>query len=183
MRFVLAAALLFAGCATREPLPVYGEISPFALTAHTGEAVTLDDLRGRVWVADFIFTNCAGPCPRMSALMRQVQELVQTVDGVSLISFTVDPDRDTPEVLTEYARRFQAREPLWRFLTGDRQTLHELKLESFKLGNVDGSLNHSTRFVLIDAQGRIRGYYGTETSSPVREVVAAIKQLLEEQPS
>jgi protein SCO1/2 len=169
--------LLLAGCAGPAPLPILGQIPDFRLTDQAGQPFDRATLNGRIWVADFIFTTCTGPCPRMSSLMRQVQSLSP---DARLVSFTVDPDRDTPPVLATYAQRFHAEPGRWFFLTGDRPALDTLARNAFKLGNVDGTLNHSTRLVLVDRQGRIRGYYGTSDDSPVTAVARDIKRLLRE---
>jgi len=97
-----------------------------------------------------------------------------------LVSFSVDPERDTPPVLAEYAQRYHAQDGRWFFLTGARQTLDTLDRDAFKLGNVDGTLNHSTRLVLVDRHGRIRGYYGTSDESPVTAVLRDIRRLVAE---
>ncbi|MEX2264941.1 MAG: SCO family protein [Bryobacteraceae bacterium] len=176
--FSLLIAL--TACTKSTPLPVYGATSDFELTAQTGEKFSREALDGKIWVADFIFTSCAGPCPRMSSQMRQVQSLVARIPDVRLVSFTVDPERDTPEVLAEYAKRYRAEPGRWHFLTGDRETLHRLKLDTFKLGSVDGNLNHSTRFVLVDRRGRIRGYYGTMEDGFIPQLVRDIRALARE---
>lgn len=168
------ALIVLAGCARQEPLPVYGTVPPFELTAETGDRFDSRSLDGQVWVADFIFTTCTGPCPRMSTMMRQVQS---AAPGAKLLSFTVDPEHDTPAVLSEYAKRYKAEPGRWTFLTGSREALHHLKREVFKLGSVDGSLNHSTRLLLVDGRGQIRGYYGTDEDSPVRRLSTDIKRI------
>jgi protein SCO1/2 len=99
---------------------------------------------------------------------------------VKLVSFTVDPKRDTPGVLAKYAARQGARTGIWHFLTGEVPQIHDLSLNVFKLGSVDESLNHSTRFVLVDGRGRIRAYYGTLDGDPVPQVVADVRRLLRE---
>lgn len=171
----------WAGCSSRQPaLPVYGQVPDFELTSQTGQDFDRKTLNGKIWVADFIFTTCQGPCPRMSSLMRQVQQAVTMFPKVRLVSFTVDPKRDTPAVLSEYAKRYHAEPDRWVFLTGEQARLHSLKREAFKLGDVDGSLNHSTRLILIDGQSRIRGYYGTSEDSPVAQIVRDIKRLVHE---
>ncbi|MBI1788471.1 MAG: SCO family protein [Acidobacteria bacterium] len=175
----LVVVLLLA-CSPQRPLPVYGQIPGFTLTAETGHAFESRTLDGRVWVADFIYTTCTGPCPRMTSLMRQLQTLTANLPQVRLVSMTVDPQRDTPEVLAAYARRNHAQPERWRFLTGGAEALHHLKREAFKLGSVDGSLNHSTRLVLVDGRGRIRGYYGTDEDSPIQRLLTDIKRLLQE---
>jgi protein SCO1/2 len=173
----IAGFVLLAGCARREPLPVYSEIPPFQLTAQTGETFDRQRLDGRVWVADFIFTNCTGPCPRMSYLMSKVQQATKDMPDVKLVSFTVDPDNDTPAVLAEYAKRYRAEQGRWYFLTGDVKTLDGLAYGAFKLGNVDGSLNHSTRLVLVDRKGRVRGYYGLSDDAPVARLMEDLKRV------
>lgn len=183
MRLLLLSAtlcLLIACRTSTASLPAYGTVGEFVLTAHTGAEFRSQSLDGKIWVADFIFTTCTGPCPRMSSQMRQLQAAAAEFARVQLISFTVDPARDTPAALAEYARRYQADPARWIFLTGPRETLHHLKREAFKLGDVDGSLNHSTRFVLIDGRARVRGYYDTSDADSVSKVVADIRTLLAE---
>lgn len=159
MRAVLLVLVFLAGCSRREALPVFGQIPPFELTAQTGQGFDSRELDGHAWVANFVFTTCPGPCPMMSHQMHSIQEATDTTPAVKLISFTVDPARDTPPVLAEYARHFKADPARWTFLTGDIARLNDLGLNAFKLNKVDGSLDHSTRFVLIDAHRRIRGFY------------------------
>ena len=156
---LLAAALLLPACRQAPALPVLGEVPGFQLTAQTGQPFDRASLDGKVWVADFFFTTCTGPCPRMSAQMRQVQNATASFPDVRLVSFTVDPAHDTPEVLAAYAKRFRAQAGRWFFLTGETAALDTLAHNVFKLNSVDGSLVHSTRFVLVDRKGRIRGYY------------------------
>jgi len=181
MKYLIAAAgLLLFGCAQKNPpLPVYGQVPPFELTSETGQPFDSKSLAGKVWVADLIYTTCPGPCPRMSSLMREVQQASSALPDVRLISFTVDPEHDTPEVLARYAARYQAQPERWRFLTGSREALNHLAFDAFKLNSVDGSLNHSTRFVLLDRQSRIRGYYGTD-EDPVRRLLIDIRRVLGE---
>jgi protein SCO1/2 len=159
---------------------VLGQVPGFELTAETGQPFDSKSLNGKVWVADFIYTTCPGPCPRMSSLMRQVQKASSMIPGVQLVSFTVDPEHDTPSVLAQYAARYNAQPGLWHFLTGPREALDHLARDAFKLSNVDASLNHSTRLVLLDRQSRIRGYYGTSDSDPVVQLVRDMKRVLAE---
>ncbi|MCS6954125.1 MAG: SCO family protein [Bryobacterales bacterium] len=180
----LVCLLLVAAVAcARKPqvsLPVYGEIPDFELTAETGKPFRGAELRGKIWIADFIFTNCPGPCPRMSSQMRLIQESLADVAELRLVSFTVDPERDSPEVLAAYARRYQAQPGRWIFLTGPMETLHRLSRDAFKVGDVDGSLNHSTHFVLVDQRGRIRAYYGTAEGLDLRKIRADVEALRKE---
>lgn len=174
-------ALPLAGCGKKpEPLPVYGQVPPFVLTSQQGkEFRSQEQLDGKVWVADFIYTNCEGPCPRMSALMRRIQQATKDLPQVRLVSFTVDPARDTPEVMAAYAQRYQAESGRWFFLTGTRDALQQIYRHGFLLGDVDGSLVHSSRFVLVDARGRIRGFYGTSDLQDITRLAADMRRAIE----
>ena len=139
-----ATSLLLVGsCAHRRQLDVYGTVPDFTLISQAGQTTNLKDLEGKVWVADFIYTNCTGPCPRMSSEMRQVQEAVRNLTEVKLVSFTVDPVRDTPQVLAVYAKRFQAEPSRWLFLTGEQAVLRKLQRDGFHMSTSD-DLSHST---------------------------------------
>jgi protein SCO1 len=176
----LLAAICIAGCQRREPLPVLRTVPAFALTSQNGTPFGSDELAGKIWVADFIYTTCPGPCPRMSSQMRRIQELTSGTPQVALVSLTVNPDVDTPAVLTEYAKRYKADLSRWHFLTGKMEVLHMLKRDAFKLGDVTGTLEHSTRFVLIDRKGQVRAYYTSMDGDPVPHVVDDVRGLLEE---
>jgi protein SCO1/2 len=170
-------AVLASGCAHPEPpLDVLGSIPAFVLTAQDGREFSSESLSGHPWVANFIFTHCTGPCPRMSSQMAQLQNITEDLKNLRLVTFTVDPERDTPKVLAAYAKRLKAGER-WVFLTGSQATLHRLKREAFMLGNVDGTLNHSTRFVLVDGQSRIRAFYDTSEPESIRRLARDIRRL------
>jgi protein SCO1/2 len=174
----LSAVLLAAtGCVRHAELPVYGQVPEFQLISQTGQTFDRTQLDGKIWVADFIYTHCPGPCPRMSSQLQRVQTAVAEIPDVRLVSFSVDPDHDTPSVLAEYARRYRALPGRWFFLTGDRTTLDTLDRHAFMLGNLDGTMQHSTRFVLVDRRGRIRGYYGTSEDDPTSHLIADIRWL------
>ncbi|MEA2560268.1 MAG: hypothetical protein QOH06_1772 [Acidobacteriota bacterium] len=164
---VVAVAALVQWLRQPEPLPVYGKLPAFSLVNRDGRTIRLEDLAGAPWVADFIFTRCPASCPMMSARMARLDRGLPKDLGVHLVSISVDPAYDTPEVLERYARKFQAPER-WLFLTGDREDVRRLSIEGFKLGldmdpppGVIGPepILHSTRFVLVDGEGQIRGYY------------------------
>ena len=175
------AVLSLAGCAARA-LPSYSSVPEFTLTDQTGSPFDSSVLHGHVWVANFMFTNCPGPCPRMSHQMREVQDALAGTDA-RLVSLTVDPAHDTPPVLAKYAAYYSAKPGVWFFLTGAVPTLDHLDKDVFQLGNVDGSLEHSTRFVLVDRNSRVRGYYETSEDGAVKRVIADAKALLKERRS
>lgn len=147
----------------------FGRIPDFVLTNQRGKSFGSADLLGRVWIADFIFTRCAGPCPLMSSGIKRLQEKLKAETNVRFVSFSVDPERDTPEVLAKYAGQFGADEEKWIFLTGDKSKIYELSTRGFFLGvseiapaqreSPDQSVLHSTKTVLVDKRGTIRGFY------------------------
>lgn len=150
--------------------PVLGEAPAFSLTERSGRPLTCADLQGQPWVADFIFTRCTGMCPALSTRMAEVRRLAaESGLRVRFVSFSVDPTHDTPEVLRDYAQHFGAGDD-WSFLTGPRDALYELIGNGFHLSvaerapeaaAADGGelITHSDRFILVDANGQIRGYY------------------------
>ncbi len=156
-------------------LSVIAQLPEFELTERSGKTVTLDDLKGRVWIADFIFTTCGGPCPIMTSRLGDFMETLKerNIPRVTAVSFTVDPQNDTPEVLREYATMKLADDFDWLFLTGTEAALHELSVKGFMLTAQRGedddahAVNHSPRFVLVDQQGRIRGYYEVVTNEEI----------------
>lgn len=163
---VVAAAAAFQRLRKPEPPPVLGHVPELVLTNRDGRTIRRADLDGRPWIADFIFTRCPASCPMMSARMARLNRDLPADLPVRLVSISVDPDHDTPEVLQRYAESFQATDR-WLFLTGTREDVRRLCVEGFKLGldmaPAPGSgpepILHSTRFVLVDGNGDIRGYY------------------------
>lgn len=182
LRRALPAMLLVAvaGCSLRSGLPTYGTVPEFHLLRETGAEFGPSDLTDRVWVADFIFTTCHGPCPRMTSQMKQLADAFRTAENVSFVSFTVDPDTDTPEVLKDYAARFKADPKKWAFVTGSKPELRRLSKDTFFLGDVGGPLEHSTRFVLMDKRSRIRGFYDTTDPSALPDLKRHIEELRDE---
>jgi protein SCO1/2 len=176
------SVLALTGCTATAGLPSYGLVPDFTLTDQSNQPFQSENtLRGKVWIADFIFTNCAGPCPRMSAQMRQVENALRPdIKDLRLVSFTVDPARDTPDVLAKYAEHYQAEPGVWFFLTGSQATLHNLARNTFMLGDVNGDLQHSTRFVLIDRQSRVRGFYLTSEEDAIPKLIADAKRVAKE---
>jgi len=151
--------------------PVLGAVPPFSLVERSGRPVSRADLAGSPWIADFIFTRCSGTCPALSARMGELRRKLRDQHlQARLVSFSVDPSHDTPEVLREYATRFAPDDgDDWWFVTGDREALYQLVGEGFRLSVAEASpgagespgelITHSDRFVLVDGEGRIRGYY------------------------
>lgn len=175
------ARLLLAACAVvtalgcgSSTLPVLGTVPPFALTERSGKPFSSTDLQGRVWIGNFIFTRCPDVCPALTEKMGLLQEMLTgPPEPIRLVSFSVDPVHDTPAILSDYATRRGARES-WFFLTGPRDTLAGLLKDGFKVAFADDGpatapITHSDRFVLVDREMRIRGYYhGSDRSDLAR---------------
>jgi len=187
---VLTAACLFflrqvevARLANRA-LPNNGIVPDFQLTDQDGQSYGSEQLRGKIWIADFIYTTCPGPCPMISSRMSETQKPLRDTD-VELVSFSVDPEHDTPAVLREYAARLNAQPSRWHFLTGDKDAIYRLSRDGFKLAAAEnGSTGpiHSTRVVLVDRNGVIRGYYDATDADGVTRLLADTNHLLREQP-
>jgi len=164
----------------------YGTVPSFQLVNQNGEPFGSAQLAGKIWIADFIYTTCPGPCPMISSRMSELQKPLEKTD-VHLVSFSVDPDKDTPQVLRSYAEKWQAEPGRWDFLTGPKSAIYKLSHDSFKLAVSDGSDAqgipvHSTRMVLVDRHGQIRGYYDATEADAVTKLVADTNHLLREQP-
>lgn len=152
---------------SNEGLNQYGSVPDFSLTERSGSAVSLAQLRGKIWIADFIYTTCTDTCPLQTAMMARLLQDYAGEQGVQLVSISVDPERDTPKVLAEYADKYQADPNRWYFLTGPRDHIMGLIQQGFHLavisasvdGDGSGAIAHSPRLVLVDKEGHIRGYY------------------------
>ena len=164
-----------------EEIPTYGYVSDFTFQDQNGKEVKNSDFHGQVWIADFVFTRCQGMCPMLNGRMALFQDELAP-SGIKLVSFSVDPEHDTPKILSEYAKRFKAKEGAWFFLTGKKQVIWDFIEEGFQLGVAEPTpedlasgaepVMHSSRFVLIDRRGLIRGYY--DSSEP--EKIAQLKE-------
>lgn len=190
LAFLLATIRM--GANLGKPLPVYGQVANFSLTNQDGAAVSLADLRGKVWVADIIFTRCPGPCLKMTRQMSQLQAALPARSGAKLVSLTTDAAYDTPPVLKAYARRFGADFSRWMFLTGTPKQIANLAIDSLKLtalakgpeerqSPVDLFV-HSTILVVIDKHAQLRGIFETtgDNVDPVQtrhDVLAAVRRL------
>jgi protein SCO1/2 len=166
----LVLLLALAGCSSR-PLPDLGSVPEFALIAEDGTGFGTAQLRGAPWIADFIYTRCPGPCPALTTQVARLQKRLPP--SFKLVSFTVDPDRDSPAALKAYAARFGAEPGRWRFLTGKRAVLRSLAQDGFKLPVVDedrGLIGHSLKIALVDPDLRVRGYYDGDDAEALRRL-------------
>ena len=165
-----------------QPLPRYGAVPDFQLVAADGQPFGTKQLDGRVWVADFIFTTCPEVCPLMTERMSRLQTWLRDQrlgDQVHLVSISVDPERDTPAVLTKYAAATHAKPENWTFLTGPQQQIEDAVVRGFKEAMVrekdaaqeDGfAIVHGTKFVLVDGKRQIRGYYDSNDEQSLQQL-------------
>jgi protein SCO1 len=170
-----------------EGLGNFGIVPDFALTDRSGARIALSELKGKIWLADFIYTACKDACPLESAAMAQLQN--DLPDRLKLVSFSVDPERDTPAVLARYAEGFHADPARWLFLTGNKSDVQRLVQEGFHLSAIpitedsahtDGEVYHDAHFVLIDGAAQIRGYYESNDPAALKRLRADAKKLLAE---
>ena len=188
----LVLAALKSGEVPGRPLPVYGQIADFNLTNQNGRADSLADLRGQPWVADIIFTRCPGPCLKMTRQMKELQDALPPKSGAKLVTLTTDADFDTPPVLKTYADRFGADPSRWMFLTGTKQEVAKLAIDSLKLTAVEKKPEerespqdlfvHSTIFVVADKRGQLRGVFettgeGIDPQNVRQQILAAVSRL------
>lgn len=185
-------ALLVAGCGgpppgaaeappapapLEEAIPVLHPIPAFALVADDGSPLTNETLKGTVWVASFLFTSCAAACPAMVSKIQVLQRVFP--EGVTLVSISVDPDHDTPEVLSTYAS-FHHRVPgKWLLATGPWEAISELAEKGFYLAGGERRM-HSPRLALVDRAGRLRGYYDSREEEPMTRLIRDVSLVLAE---
>jgi protein SCO1/2 len=180
-----------SGAPRTNVLADFGPVADFHLTDKEGRPFGLENLRGKIWVLDFVFTSCSGPCPVMTQGMRNVFQGLQAEPDVEFVTVTVDPETDTPDVLDHFAKASGADNPRWHWLTGDKAAIRELAVNSFfsPVGDkVEGNqIVHSTRFFVVDRNARLRMVHDTTTNpdpafGPSRGVIETVKTLLAKQP-
>ena len=175
------------------PLPIIGAVAPFTLTSQTSQPVTLADFTNHVWLADIIFTRCAGPCPRLTQQLRQVQDLLPKDSGAKLVTLTTDPEFDTPAVLKKYGEHFGADFNRWTFLTGTKSEIAAVAANSLKLSAQPVKLEeqkdsadlfiHTTIFVIVDKHAQLRGFFETGgdsvdwTNAVLPKILQSVRQL------
>jgi protein SCO1/2 len=172
----------------KSKLPIYSALRDFALTNQNNSVVTLNNLDGKVWVADIIFTRCPGPCRRMTKDMARLQDLWPKDAPVRFVSLTSDPEYDTPAVLKRYAEEYKADPARWDFLTGTKQQIVEVAVDGLKLTRVEKpegereSVNdlfiHSTIFVVVDKRGQVRATIESDQPDSLTRAREIVDELL-----
>lgn len=193
MAFVVAAALIAAAYVNLKstaprPLPAHlekiSQVPPFSIKDQTGNDLTLDDLKGKIWVANFFFTRCLGPCPLITQRMADLNtKLGKVRDKVALVSFTVDPSHDTPEVLAQYGAAQGADPAYWKFLAATQEDIDQIVVKGLLQPvskEPDGTPAHSSRFVIVDADGWLRGFQDGINPEVVQKLMVDIGDLMQE---
>ena len=172
---------------TQEPRDL-GGVHSFTLFDQEGRPFHSEDLAGQVWVADFFFTRCKGICPILSGRMLDLSRELEDLSGWRLVSISVDPSHDTPEVLKSYAVTLGVDTPRWSFLTGPEQQVRELIRTQFMLPvddnpqNAEEPILHSPRIVLVDREGNLRGFYDALDAEDMQGLLKDTRRLLEQTP-
>ncbi len=176
---LVSLALATASCRKEPPLPTLAEAPAFALTNQDSASVTKESLLGTPWVASFFFTRCPTVCPKLTQRMAKVAAVAEREEvPLRLVSFTVDPEHDRPEVLRAFAERFGAAAPSWSFLTGTEADVDQLA-KGFLVGlsgkadpsAPDFGILHSGHLLLVDANGQLRAVYGSDEEGVEERVV------------
>ena len=175
-------------------LPRFNTVPAFTFTERSGQPFDSASLRGHVWLADFFFTACPGPCLTMNGKLQEIQGALakDKTEAVRMVSFSIAPEMDTPEVLRKYALRFHAQEGRWFFLTGEREAIYRVAHDVFMLPVIktdpakrdpeQGEYIHSMKIALVDRQGVVRGYYDSNSPEIVQRVLVDVGNLLREKP-
>jgi cytochrome oxidase Cu insertion factor (SCO1/SenC/PrrC family) len=190
LRAAALGLVLLAACSDgKAPKPeVISQVGPFELVERSGAKITREDLLGRPWVASFLFTRCTGPCPKVAGTLRELQSRLGK-SGARIVTFSVDPEWDTPEVLRRYAADLGADPKRWLFVTGDEHTIHELCQKGFLSAHerappgaapIGEQVSHSTRLVAVDKKGQVRGYFAGESGEDLDRLVECLASLEDE---
>jgi protein SCO1/2 len=182
---VLASVLfLLSACQSGGPqsqvseLPAIKQVPDFSFTNYDGSVITAEDLEGKVYIAYFFFTSCGGPCPIMNSKANVLQAEYADAADFRIVGFSVDPERDSVERLSRYAERYNAKRGRWYMMRNEKEVVADLATRGFMMGDASVPAMHSTRFALVDATGKIRGYYDGMDDAKVAELRAAIDFLL-----
>jgi protein SCO1/2 len=171
-------------------LDTYQTVPHFSLIERSGKQISLEDLKGHIWIANFIYTSCPATCSTMTSRFQELQSALRKTPDIKLVSFTVDPKHDTPEILKTYADRNFAKPDQWFFLTGDANTIYKLAREGFLLSFAEvmdekekiefGPYTHSTKFAIVDPNGVVRAYHDGMESDAIYKIISDVGTLLRE---
>lgn len=180
MRKTFLSLLLLAlgACAPTPELPVITTLKPFSLKEAWGGEVTPDSMRGKVWIAHLFFTSCPTICPKMMNTVRELERGEVTEKGPYFLSISVDPETDSPDHLKSYGVDQKIDRQRWKLVSPDKEVLKQVATESLKLGTSEEPDLHSTRLVLIDTEGKVRGLYSADDPEAVDRLKKDMRSLL-----
>ncbi len=183
MPIISIGVLLAFNAFQYKELPVITTLPEFTFTERTGKDFGSKDLKNKVWVGSFIFTSCSSQCPLIITELQKIQRVLRFKDNFRIVSFSLDPITDTAQRLADYANRAKADPYKWLFLTADNKRTQELVQKGFILPSVEaekayGDIVHSSKLVLVDAGGRVRGYYDSVESSEMKQLLKDAKMLI-----
>jgi len=184
MPVVGVALLTYTTINNKEEIKSFGAVPEFSLVDQFNEKVGREDLDGKIWVANFIFTHCSGQCPMLNFKFKRLQKKFKENVNFKLVSFSADPLRDTPEVLEKYAKKMGADQNVWLFLTGSWDELGHVMRDGFKVASsdskdqIEGLITHSFKFVLVDRWNQIRGYFDGTDDADLKRLEKKINKLL-----
>jgi len=191
--FGVTAVFVWSQLNASPDLPVISQVPDFTLTNQSSQPFTKGSLLGHVTLADIIFTRCAGPCPEMTRKMSNLQRILPSDPAIRLVTLTTDPGFDQPDVLKQYGSKFDANFARWSFLTGPKREIARVAVDGLKLIAEEKPPNertapedlfiHSTIFVIVDKQARVRGSFDSSEPDFEKRVRAAVKKLLKEKGS
>lgn len=161
-------------------MPVFGEVTPFEFTERNGEAYGSKELQGKISVINFFFTSCEGPCPRMNGKVAELYKTFSHTQDVQFVSISVDPERDSLQVLQQYAHKFGVTDRRWLFMRAPIEEVKILSEKVFMLAGGDVPSLHSTKLILVDNMKKIRGYYSSEDPESVHLLEKHIRVLFKE---
>lgn len=160
-----------------DQLHVLADAPAFEGVTQNNVAMSSAELEGSIWVASFMFTSCGGSCPVMNSNLAKLQDEFADIENLTFVSFTVDPERDSVSVLKSYAAKYGARDGRWQFVHMPKDAVAKLSAQGFLLGNVDSPAMHSSRFALVDRDGKIRGYFDGLDEEAMQKLRKALRSL------
>ncbi|NBX67864.1 MAG: SCO family protein [Proteobacteria bacterium] len=183
MPIIAIGVLLAFNAFQHKELPVITTLPSFTFTERTGQDYGSQDLKNKVWVGSFIFTSCSAQCPLIITELQKIQRALRFKDNFRIVSFTLDPLTDTPKRLSEYATQAKADPYKWLFLTAENKKTQDLIQKGFILPSLesekaDGDIVHSSKLVLVDGGGRVRGYYDSVESTEMKQLLKDAKRLI-----
>lgn len=174
---MLAAVSLEVKAVDSSALPTLYEVPRFEFMDQNSTKFSSDNLKGKIWVADFMFTSCKHECPMMTSAMKNVQNKVKDVKDIEFVSITTDPKTDTPAVLKKFMDAHKVDQSNWHFLTGDKKKIVEVANKGFKFPVTEKNAGHSEKFALVDQNSKIRGFYDSSSRDDMAKLESDIKKL------